>query len=111
MDFNQEMVGQPTDIDPWGTQSDGDGGDFNLFGRTPGAPNGEWHFELVADEGTADPMILSSMIASESETCVFEPLAPAPIPALNTWSRFTMLLLLAGLAVFTLRRRVMQTTA
>ncbi len=62
LDFNQELVGQPTLNDPWGTSS-GLGGDFNLFAIAPPAPRGVEHFALGANNGGGDEMLLTSMRA------------------------------------------------
>jgi hypothetical protein len=56
LDLNAELVGQPTPEDPWGTLSEGGGGDFNLFG-TPPRPTGVIHFTLCTN---ADGPILAA---------------------------------------------------
>jgi hypothetical protein len=61
LDLTQELVGQPTLGDPWGTSQPGaTGGDFNMFsnGNNPLAPNGSWFFELSAASG--EQMLLTS---------------------------------------------------
>ncbi|HSN01400.1 MAG TPA: IPTL-CTERM sorting domain-containing protein [Rudaea sp.] len=84
LDFSQQLVGQPTNVDPWGTPSGGAGGDFNLFRSTPSAPNGEFFFTLCANGGSGDCTNLVSAINAA---------AAATTPALNRWG----LLALAGL--------------
>lgn len=90
LDFNRELVGQPTSGDPWGTPS-GNGGDFNLFGNAP-APNGEWYFTLCADGGSEDCMELATMRLG----------AAAAAPALDGWGLIllvTTLIAVGGRAV------------
>jgi hypothetical protein len=60
LDFSQELVGQDTGADPWGTPSLGGGGDFNLAGASPGAPTGMAEFLLCANGGIGDCMELTS---------------------------------------------------
>jgi hypothetical protein len=63
MDLGKELVGQPTPGSPWGTTpSAGEAGDFNLFGLGGGAPTGVFFFQLAANEGLADTMVLRSMV-------------------------------------------------
>jgi sugar lactone lactonase YvrE len=71
LDLTQELVGQPTDLDPWGTSQPGaTGGDFNLFSSS-GAPNGTYYFELTANGG--DQMLLTSF-APAPDPPLFDPL-------------------------------------
>ena len=58
LDMNQELVGQPTAGNPWGTP-DGISGDFNLFFQN-GGPLGTFYFTLTTDGGTEDSMLLTS---------------------------------------------------
>ncbi len=73
LDLTQELFGQPTLMDPWGTPGMGAGGDFNLFqeafgggggfaaAAAPGtAPEGTSWFELTTNDGFGDPMLLTS---------------------------------------------------
>jgi hypothetical protein len=61
LDLSQELVGQDTGTDPWGTQSaGGGGGDFNVFAADPGVPNGQIFFEVCTEGGTGDCMRLVS---------------------------------------------------
>jgi hypothetical protein len=85
LDFNQQLVGQPTNGDPWGTPSGGAGGDFNLFRSTLSAPNGQFFFTLCANGGSGDCTNLISAINAAAST--------TSAPALNNWA----LLALAGL--------------
>ncbi len=61
LDFTKELVGQPTSGNSWGTPN-GNGGDFNLFNRTPlgTGPDGVFYFTLAADAGFEDEMVLTS---------------------------------------------------
>ena len=98
LDFNKQLVGQPTSGDPWGSPTS-NGGDFNLFGATAGSPNGVFYFTLGSSGGQGSAATLSSMLA------VAGPVGPAAnVPALSNW----MLALLAGSlglgAAFALRR-------
>jgi hypothetical protein len=52
-----EWVGQPQSMGHWGVDG---GGDFNLFGSTPGAPRGVIFFTLASDEGHGNAMQLAS---------------------------------------------------
>jgi hypothetical protein len=96
-----EIVGQPTRDDPWGTPSGGDGGDFNLFGDTPQAPEGEWYFTLCADDGRAECMSLTTMLARE---CVAIP-GRVPVPALDWKGLVGVILTMLAVGVAALRRR------
>lgn len=58
-DFTQNLVGQPTNGNPWGTL-DGSSGDFNFF-SVDTAPTGVDYFTLTADDGSADSMQLTSL--------------------------------------------------
>jgi len=61
LDLTQELVGQATSNDPWGTAYPGDtGGDFNMFASTAGAPNGTYYFQITTDFGTGDDLLLTS---------------------------------------------------
>lgn len=58
LNMNQELVGQPTTGNPWGTP-DGLSGDFNLFFDN-GGPIGTFYFTLTTDGGNEDSMLLTS---------------------------------------------------
>ena len=61
LDLTQELVGQPTQMDPWGTAYPGDtGGDFNMFANTIGAPTGTYYFQITTDSGLGDDLLLTS---------------------------------------------------
>jgi len=111
LDFSEELVGQPTLNDPWGTPSEGDGGDFNLFamgGGTEGSgtrypqipitgqrqlpPTGMWWFTLQTEGGQGDQMVLTSMRSR------------AAVPTLGTWGLTTLGLLLV-VAMVVIRRK------
>lgn len=52
LDLTMELVGQPTSINPWGTQDPADsGGDFNFFAATGGAPSGTYYFQITTSSG------------------------------------------------------------
>jgi hypothetical protein len=68
LNFNQQLVGQPTTGNPWGTP-DGASGDFNLFNRTGiggTAPDGTFDFTLTTNAGAGDPMLLTSFVLATS---------------------------------------------
>lgn len=103
LDFSQELVGQPTNEDPWGSSQLS--GDFSLGACTPndaGAPTATEVFELMPDDD-ADPsgdnvMRLVSMTPSSS--------APVTVPTLG-WQALLLLAGLMGLfGLWTVRRRV-----
>lgn len=115
LNFGQQLIGQPTDGEPWGTSTDnGIAGDFNLFSggmnRTSSyqssvrgasaAPNGEWWFTLAADGGTANEMVLASMIAVGAQS------ARHPVPVNQPWALAAALTLIAALGLVALRRRL-----
>ncbi len=66
LNMNQQLVGQPTQGSPWGTD-DGNSGDFNLF-FTNGGPIGTFYFTLTTDGGTEDSMLLTSFAPVNSST-------------------------------------------
>ena len=96
LDFSSELVGQPTANDPWGTPSDGDGGDFNLFANASGAPDGEFFFTLCANHGNANCMQLTSMIAGT--------LRGSSVPALTPRGLIGLAVLLLGIGLGTIAR-------
>ena len=115
LDFGAELVGQPTENNPWGTIPEGKGGesgDFNLFttcntlryegdapnGGASGAPNGVWYYTLAANGGSANEMELVSMIAGG-------PAPHHPVPATNLWTLAGLLALTAGFGLAVLRKR------
>ena len=86
LDFNMQLVGQPTSGAPWGTTPGSPGsGDFNLFSSSGPAPSGTQFFELTTNAGFGDTMNLVSF---------------APVPEPGTYA-----LLAAGCAGFLLLRR------
>ena len=104
LNLAQQLVGQPTGDAPWGTTDGcalsgplgGTGGDFNLFAAGPPAPIGEWWFTLVADNGDADCMVLTSMAPAS---------AVAPVPTLSQWGFVALVVALGCVAAVSLRRR------
>jgi hypothetical protein len=98
LNFNQQLVGQPTDGDPWGTPSS-NGGDFNLFiaravkGNAPSGntlpPDGVFFFTLGSNGGSGPAATLGSMTRA-----VGVPVVAAP--SLGGWA----LTLLAGMLGF-----------
>ncbi len=59
LNMNQQLVGQPTLGNPWGTP-DGISGDFNFF-FTNGGPLGTFFFTMTSDGGLEDSMLLTSV--------------------------------------------------
>jgi hypothetical protein len=97
LNFSQQLVGQATPGGAWGTPTSCCG-DFNLFATGPPAPNGEFFFTLVANNGDAEPMTLSSMTQGSG-------LVRAPVPALDDAMLLLLALLVAGLGVAIVRRQ------
>ncbi len=58
LDLTQELVGQPTDVDPWGSTSTL-GGDFNIFPTNGIGPEADWYFTIAAYI-THEDMVLTS---------------------------------------------------
>lgn len=122
LNFAAELVGQPTNGLPWGTQIadqptkgfvPGDAGDFNLFsnvgqlGKTgaeryqnrvtpqgvgPFPPDGVFFFLLGADGGMAEAMALTSMAPAGVGGAI-------PVPTLSFWASLILCLGLAGFAI------------
>ena len=70
LDLSQELIGQLlTNGCNFGTSTgpcgDGNGGDFNLFGSTLGAPTGTWYFQLTTAGG--EHMLVTSMVTAAPE--------------------------------------------
>jgi hypothetical protein len=65
LNMQQELVGQPTTGNPWGTP-DGLSGDFNLF-FTNGGPLGTFYFTLTTSGGLGDSMLLESVAPAVPE--------------------------------------------
>lgn len=119
--YDQELVGQPTDGAPFGTDDLDDAGDFNFFRGTQAAPNGVWWFTLLP--GGAPPtqeepvfnvsppqsLVLTSLIqgseAIPESACSFFA-GPENIPSTGRWGQGLLVLLLLGLGGLTLRRIV-----
>jgi hypothetical protein len=91
LDFSQELVGQSTPGGPWAGVTDPGAGDFNLFGATPGAPNGSWYFTLTTNNGQGDSMGLTSFRPADLEV--------EPVPEPGTWA-----LLGTGIVAFAVKR-------
>jgi hypothetical protein len=74
LNLNMELVGQPTNGNPWGTP-DGTSGDFNLF-FTHGGPIGTFFFTMTTAPGVngapGDPMRLTEFAPEVPEpgTCI-----------------------------------------
>lgn len=68
LDLDQELVGQPTLGNLWGTP-DGSSGDFNIFGGSP-SPYGTFNFTTTTNGGGGYKMLLTS----------FRPAAVIPAP-------------------------------
>ena len=124
LNFAAELVGQPTNGQPWGTQigggskggeQAGDAGDFNLVSGGPvktggryedhGAPTGTGPmpptglsvFLLVADGGNAEAMSLISMAPSGAAAPAPAPVSIA-IPTLANWGSAILVLMLIWVA-------------
>jgi hypothetical protein len=118
LNFNAQLVGQPTAGGSWGTP-DGNSGDFNLFsgGVGEGAeryadqpnapaganapPNGVFYFTLGANGGADEPMVLTAMGGGPISPPATLPIGP------GAWLALAGLLALGGLVV--LRRRSLGT--
>jgi hypothetical protein len=93
LNLYEQLIGQPTAFDPFGSldfSDGGNGGDFNLYAADSSAPDGGyWFFTLTTADDTGDPMALTS----------FE---PVPEPS-------SLLLFCTGLlgVAGTLRRKLM----
>lgn len=102
LDFTRELVGQPTGEDPWGTPSDGAGGDFNFFSEVSGAPNGYYFFTILVgddrDEGPGDPMRGDEPRPVDGEMLLLTSFRPVPTPGPLTLSAI-------GLGLIARRRR------
>ena len=86
LDWTKELVGQLTNVDPWGTTNMGLSGDFNISTTTNGVPWAYTAFTLETNySGSGDQMMLASF-------------APAPLPA-------TLWLLGPGVLLAARRRR------
>ncbi|NKI36191.1 hypothetical protein HFP89_13555 [Wenzhouxiangella sp. XN79A] len=120
LDLDAELVGQPTDGDPWGTPSAGAGGDFNIFTGGGGGggeasddryanppapqgfgglpPEGTFFFEISANGGAGEAMLLTS----------FRP-AGAPqattVPTLSAAGLAVLLLTMAVVGTLVMRQR------
>lgn len=100
LEFTKELVGQPTDIDPFGTSFDGSGGDFNFFvndaGFANGAPTGTSFFQITTAAGAGDSLHLTSF-------------APAAVPEPSSSAAFACGALGLGGLLIAARRRKMKT--
>ena len=107
LDLGSELVGQPTDGLPWGTEISGNSGEFNLFSVPGHAPSGVWYFYLGADRGDKEAMRLKSMSPGTAEngsaSCDFG--TSTPIPTINFWGKIALFLLLTSLTGLALRQR------
>ena len=106
LDFSQQLIGQPTSGNPFGTTDictegplGGTGGDFNLFTSAPPPPEGIWWFTLGANDGNADCMVLQSLTAAPIQA------VRTQVPTLSEWGLLALLALMAVAAGFALRRR------
>lgn len=118
LDLDAELVGQPTDGDPWGTPG-GSGGDFNIFAGGGGGqggtgnrydnaptprgeiglpPIGTFFFEITANDGAGESMLLTSFRPAGT------PMATA-IPTLSAAGLAALLLTLAVVGTLVMRRR------
>ena len=61
LDLTQQLIGQATNGNPWGTTHDSTSGDFNLFNSLGGsAPSGTFFFQLTTNHGQGDNMYLTN---------------------------------------------------
>lgn len=111
LDFSQQLVDQSTPEDPWGTPSEGGGGDFNLVncyddseGSGNGAPSGVHWFILEPDPeagpGEDDWMELVSMMQGAAVPAM----SSVAIPTLS-WHALLLLSGLMGLIGMWVTRR------
>lgn len=80
LDLSSQLIGQALSTgSTYGTSSgslgDGLGGDFNLVAFAADAPNADWYFKLITDNGFGNPLLVTSMLATPVTTEV--PLPPA----------------------------------
>lgn len=47
LDFDNQLVGQSTDTQPWGSTYTGSSGDFNILRSAASAPTGTYYFQLT----------------------------------------------------------------
>ena len=95
LDLSQQLIGQPTTGDPYGTPS-GNGGDFNVFenaaGVAAGAPTGSNFFTITTNNRNGDALQLTSF-------------APAPVPESSSTVSLGLMLALGLGGVAVARRR------
>ncbi len=69
LDFDSELVGQPTSGQPWASNTSGTAGDFNIFraSGSPTAPEGTGPFQITPS-GSSDTLNLVSFQIPEPTT-------------------------------------------
>lgn len=102
LDFGQELVGQPTPGQPFGTPAVNNAGDFN-FNRaisSPSSPDAFDAFSMAADGGGADELMLRSMIQGSASngtaSCGLD--KPLSIPTISDLGILVLILLLGSMA-------------
>jgi len=83
LDFDIELVGQPTDGNPWGPPSLGDGGDFNIFVGGGNVRDDRYDNPELPTEGGASPpngVFFFEISVGGGESLLLTSFRPAGVP-------------------------------